>query len=83
MRRTINISVSEELYSYISRQVGPFRFASVSEYIRLLVRADRVQQAERAKETPPERITLRRAKDVSRDIMIADELERLQRLLVR
>jgi Arc/MetJ-type ribon-helix-helix transcriptional regulator len=45
MRRTINISVPEEMYNYIA---APDRFGSVSEYIRSLVEHDRQRREDYA-----------------------------------
>lgn len=45
MRRTINISVPEELHDYI---IERSRYTTVSEYIRMLVRGDRQRRADDA-----------------------------------
>jgi len=50
MRKTMNISVPEEMYLFIHKRGQSYRFCSVSEYIRSLVRQD--QFDEMRKNTP-------------------------------
>ena len=71
MRRTINISVPEEMYDYI---VDPDRFGSVSEYIRSLVERDRQQRQDYA--SRPQRMPMR-ANDC---LAIGAALEQLDKL---
>ncbi|MEQ1923803.1 MAG: hypothetical protein ABL952_14960 [Pyrinomonadaceae bacterium] len=71
MRRTINISVPEEMYDYI---VDPDRFGSVSEYIRRLVERDRQERADYAARP---RIEPMRANDC---LTIGAALEQLDKL---
>lgn len=40
MRRTMNISVQDDLFEYIQERARSSHFGSVSEYIRWLVRSD-------------------------------------------
>jgi Arc/MetJ-type ribon-helix-helix transcriptional regulator len=40
MRKTMNISVNEDIYEYIRERAEGYYFGSVSEYIRWLVRND-------------------------------------------
>ena len=40
MRKTMNISVQDDLYCYILERANTSYFGSVSEYIRWLVRSD-------------------------------------------
>ena len=46
MRRTINISVSEEMYSVILDRTRDGYYDSVSEYIRALIRKDKFASLE-------------------------------------
>lgn len=48
MRRTINISVTEEMYEFIQRRVSKSAFYSVSSYIRSLIREDDVLTAQQS-----------------------------------
>ena len=50
MRRTINISVSEEMHGYI---LGQSKYGSVSEYIRGLVRREQQWRADYAARPSP------------------------------
>jgi Arc/MetJ-type ribon-helix-helix transcriptional regulator len=45
-RKTINISVHDELYEYIRERADGGYFGSVSEYFRWLVRCDREDRIE-------------------------------------
>lgn len=72
MRRTINISVPEEMYDYI---VDPDRYGSVSEYIRSLVERDRQQRADYASRP---RIEPMRANDC---VTIGAALEQLDKVI--
>ncbi|MFZ1702595.1 MAG: hypothetical protein WBO10_03155 [Pyrinomonadaceae bacterium] len=60
MRRTVNISMSEDMYSFIRVRIRDRFHSSVSEYIRALIRADKGN--DRAVEPTPHR-KLRRAND--------------------
>lgn len=71
MRRTINISVSEEVFQYIQSQS---RYGSVSEYIRGLVRRERQRREDHAARPAA---PLRKANDT---FVTADALEQLERL---
>jgi|CXWL01.1.fsa_nt_gi Arc/MetJ-type ribon-helix-helix transcriptional regulator len=71
MRRTVSISVSEELYSYMLAQSD---YGSVSEYIRGLVNRDRQRRADYAARPVP---GLRRANE---SFVVAEALEQLERL---
>lgn len=44
MRKMMNISVPEDMYEFILESTRQKRFGSVSEYIRSLVRQDRLEQ---------------------------------------
>ncbi|MGE3466380.1 MAG: type II toxin-antitoxin system ParD family antitoxin [Pyrinomonadaceae bacterium] len=70
MRRTINISVPEEMYEFI---VDSGRYTSVSEYIRGLVERDRQQRADYALRP----IQSRSAND---SLVIGEALEQLDKL---
>lgn len=75
MRRTINISVPEEMYDYIA---DPDRFGSVSEYIRGLVERDRQQREDYASRP---KIMPMRANDCLTIAAALDQLEKLQAIL--
>lgn len=59
MRKTINISVSETMYSFIREKGSSEFFDSVSDYIRTLVRRDQF----RGYKASSRRQKLRRAND--------------------
>ena len=63
MRKTFNISVPEPMYEYILKNSQGWRYGSVSEYIRSLVRQDQDQRAK-----PPEPIRIRKANDYAREL---------------
>jgi Arc/MetJ-type ribon-helix-helix transcriptional regulator len=63
MRKTFNISVPEPMYEYILKNSQGWRYGSVSEYIRSLVRRD---QDERALLAGP--IRIRKANDYAREL---------------
>ncbi len=71
MRRTINISVSEDVFQYIQSQA---RYGTVSEYIRGLIRHERQRREDRAARPAA---PLRKANDA---FVTADALEHLERL---
>lgn len=71
VRRTINISVSEELFDYIRAQRG---YGSVSEYIRSLVRSEQQRRADLLARTQP---VLRPVND---SLVFADALDQIDRL---
>ena len=52
MRKTMNISVSDELLSYIRERGGSGRYDSVSDYIRSLVERDRSDEIHKTKPYP-------------------------------
>ena len=54
MRKTINISVPEEMFSFIQERGQSYRYCSVSEYIRSLVRDDQFREEEKANQPSPE-----------------------------
>ena len=62
MRRTITISVSEQMHEFIVKQSG---LRTVSEYIRSLISHDYEQHAQR--KAQPTRV-LRRANDVMDEV---------------
>ncbi|HTK38872.1 MAG TPA: type II toxin-antitoxin system ParD family antitoxin [Pyrinomonadaceae bacterium] len=47
MRKTMNISVSEKMHSFILDRTSAGCYGSASEYIRSLVRRDRTEQQDR------------------------------------
>lgn len=53
MRKTMNISVPEEMFSYIQERGQSYRFCSASEYIRSLVRSDQMREEEKAGQPSP------------------------------
>jgi len=56
MRKTINISVSEEIFEFIQQQVDERFYYSVSDYIRSLVshdQAERTFSSKRLNKLPP------------------------------
>jgi Arc/MetJ-type ribon-helix-helix transcriptional regulator len=64
MRKTFNISVPEQMYEYILKNSQGWRYGSISEYIRSLVRKD---QEERALQSGP--IRIRKANDYARELL--------------
>ena len=57
MRKTINISVSEEMYEHIRREASKKYYGSVSEYFRSLVRRYDEEAIERRRTWPmPRRV---------------------------
>ena len=71
MRKTINISVSEEMHGYIVEQAG---YGTVSEYIRSLVRSEQQRRADYAKR--PMQTPMR----VNETMVFAGALEQLEKL---
>ncbi|MBX7053384.1 MAG: hypothetical protein K1X36_00380 [Pyrinomonadaceae bacterium] len=71
MRRTINISVSEEMFNYIQQEA---RYGSVSEYLRSLIHRERQRREDYAARP---HAPLRRANDAG---VFAEALEQLERL---
>lgn len=71
MRRTINISVPEELHDYILERS---RYTTVSEYIRMLVRGEQQRRADYGRR--PVSLPMR-AND---SYVLADALEQLDKL---
>ena len=49
MRKTMNISVPEEMYLFIHKRGQSYRFCSISEYIRSLVRRDQFEEQDSEK----------------------------------
>lgn len=77
MRKTINISVSEQMHSYILEQAG---YGTVSEYIRSLVRREQQRRADYGQRpTPPPG----RANDNAVFVNALDQLEKLRAILER
>ena len=77
MRKTITISVSEQMHAYLIKQAG---FGTVSEYIRSLVRREQHQRADyAARPTRP----LARANDVGSFVDALEQLEKLKAILER
>ena len=70
MRRTITISVSDEMHSLITEGMRAHFYSSVSEYIRFLVRRDQRPEAVEEKEFPnvPPRTANQVIEDVRREI---------------
>jgi Arc/MetJ-type ribon-helix-helix transcriptional regulator len=64
MKRTINISFPDDLYVYIQERADDGTYASTSEYIRALVREDRVRNEGKIKSTRQGDLVIRRANDV-------------------
>ena len=52
MRRIMNISVSEDMYSFIRKRGQSYCYSSVSEYIRSLVRQDQFRDHEKSEPSP-------------------------------
>lgn len=77
MRRTINISVSEDVFQYIQNQS---RYGSVSEYIRGLVRRERQRREDQAARP---KAPLRKANDAFVTAEALEQLERLRAILER
>lgn len=77
MRRTINISVSEEIHAYILEQC---KYSTVSEYIRSLVRREQQYRADYAARPVP---ALTRANDCGVFADALDQLEKLKAILER
>jgi hypothetical protein len=75
MRKTINISVSEEMHAYILEQAG---YGTVSEYIRSLVRSEQQLRADYAQRPT---LPLARANDTMVFATALDQLERLRAIL--
>ena len=71
MRKTINISVSEEMHAYILEQAG---YGTVSEYIRSLVRREQQLRADYAKR--PMQTPMR----VNETMVFAGALKQLEKL---
>jgi Arc/MetJ-type ribon-helix-helix transcriptional regulator len=71
MRKIMNISVSEEMYSYILKSVREGCHSSVSEYVRSLVRRDRSERLDRSAGRE-ETVTLRRVNEVLADLRKRD-----------
>jgi Arc/MetJ-type ribon-helix-helix transcriptional regulator len=55
MRRIMNISVPEDMYSFIRKRGESYCYSSVSEYIRALVRRDQFNENEKINPSPPPR----------------------------
>ncbi len=77
MRKTINISVSEEMHTYILEQAG---YGTVSEYIRSLVRREQQLRADYARRPT---LPLTRANDTYVFADALDQLEKLRAILER
>lgn len=77
MRRTINISVSEEMHAYITEQC---RYSTVSEYIRSLVRREQERRADYAARPVP---GVARMNDISVFADALDQLDKLKAILER
>jgi Arc/MetJ-type ribon-helix-helix transcriptional regulator len=63
MRITINISFPNDLYIFIRERALDGSYASTSEYIRALVREDRVRNEGKTERTRPRRSIARKAND--------------------
>ncbi len=77
MRRTINISISEEMHAYI---LGECRYATVSEYIRSLVRGEQQRRADHAARPTS---SPRRANDAFILSKALEHLDKLKAILER
>ena len=77
MRKTINISVSEQMHAYILEQAG---FGSVSEYIRSLVRREQQRRADYALRPTPRP---GRANETDVVVNALNQLEKLKAILER
>ena len=67
MRRTINISFPNDLYVFVQDRAHDGAYASTSEYIRALVRADRERSEGKAPRPAKEKRT-RQANDYFRNL---------------
>jgi Arc/MetJ-type ribon-helix-helix transcriptional regulator len=72
MRTTLNISFPDDLYLFIRERVETGAFASVSEYIRTMVREDYANSGGRTRERP-KLSGPRKAKDLMVDFRINHE----------
>ena len=77
MRKTINISVSEQMHEYILGQAG---HGTVSEYIRSLVRREQQRRADYASRPTPQPV---RASDTAVLLNALDQLDKLRAILER
>ena len=75
MRKTINISLPEEMHSYLHRECGHL---TVSEYIRSLVRRE---QQRRADYSARPKATISRANDCFIIAMALEEIKKLKAIL--
>jgi Arc/MetJ-type ribon-helix-helix transcriptional regulator len=64
MRTTINISFPNDLYVFIRHRTAESAYASTSEYIRALVRADRERGPGGKRPRSPKHAVVRKANDV-------------------
>jgi len=64
MRKTMNISVSEETFAFIRRRSRECYFSSASEYIRSLVRRDQMKV-----QKPKRRAKLRTANECMSSVL--------------
>ena len=77
MRKTINISVSEQMHKYILEQAG---YGTVSEYIRSLIRREQQRRSDYAARPMP---SPGRANDNAVFVNALDQLEKLKAILER
>ena len=77
MRKTINISVSEQMHAYILEQAG---YGTVSEYIRSLIRREQQRRADYVLRPAP---VPGRANDNAVFVNALDQLEKLKKILER
>ena len=75
MRKTVNISLSEDMLKFIQKQTAEGRFSSVSEYLRSLVRRDQKGLSYRASvsERP---VQIRKANDYMEEYLATLEQPR-------
>ena len=66
MRTTLNISLPDDLYLFIRDQVEAGAYASISEYVRALVRED-YSRSDVSKRNRPRTSGPRRVNDIMRD----------------
>ena len=73
MRKTISISISEELHNYVLRES---QYSSVSEYIRYLIQDERQRRADNASRP----ITFTEPRHVNENFVLSEILEKVERL---
>jgi len=74
MRKTINISVNDDLYEYIRERSENYYYGSVSGYIRWLVRCDQGEKIQ-TKTKQRERLRARTANEAMFVVMFEEFLD--------